>query len=263
MQPKRSFFLLTGVAVFACALVCSNTSNAALFGKKNKTEKPTKLSPAAQEAINNAQDYVRIGKFKEALALADKAISFDPKFGIPYMAKAYMVDQMGDAKKADQLYKKAILLSPNNGFVLNAVGVHTCAQGNTEQADAYFLKALSDNFYDTPYQAMENAGDCAFNVQNFPVAEARYRSALEVNPDSVLALEGMASISFTQSNILEARAFLQRREALGPLNTKLLELAVKIEKSAGDDRNAAIYQKRLDELKTFMSRPAGEGQSSQ
>jgi len=93
------------------------------------------------------------------------------------------------------------------------------------------------------------------------LAEQRFRSALIADPDSRQSLELMAEIKFSQSRFFDARAFMQRREALGPLNVPLLQLAQKIEKSAGDDRAAAKYQKELDTLsQAQIQPPTGEGQ---
>jgi type IV pilus assembly protein PilF len=263
MRHKYARLGFFSICSLGAAMLISDASYAGMFSKKKTqgTEEP--LSLAAQEAIDNTQQLIAAGKLNEALAVTDRAIAFDPKSGVPYMAKAYVYDRLGDTKKAGQLYKKAMTLSPNNGYILNAVGVRACTDGHADQADVYFVKALTDPYYGTPYQAMENAGNCALKNQKLDIAETRYRTALETNIGSAQALEGLASISFEKQNFLEARAFLQRRELLGPLNAKQLELAVKIEKLAGDDRNAAIYQKRFDELQLVAPLPVGEGPSSQ
>ena len=75
------------------------------------------------------------------------------------------------------------------------------------------------------------------------------------------ALVVMAKIKHQQSKYFEARAFIQRREAAGPLDLSLLQLAQQIEKSAGDDRAAANYQKQLELIsQAQIQPPTGEGQ---
>jgi type IV pilus assembly protein PilF len=254
LKTSRLTIALHAASIFLCA----STASAGMFAKKDSAESP--ITPVALETINSAQQLIDEGKLNEAMALVDKAIGYDRKSGLPLMAKAYIYDQMGEPKKAWPLHKKALSLSPKNGYVLNAAGVHACAQGRAEQADGYFMKAIADRDYPAPYTALENAGNCALKNQKPADAEVRYRNALLSNPNAALALEGMATINFQKNKFMEARAFLQRRESVIALTPALLELAIKIEKAAGDDRAAASYQKKFDELTPLSQAPVGEGQ---
>jgi type IV pilus assembly protein PilF len=254
LKSSRPTFALQAASMLLFASVAS----AGMFSKKENIESP--IRPIALETINSAQQLIDDGKLNEAMALVDKAISYDRKSGLPLMAKAYIYDQMGEPKKAWPFYKKALSLSPTNGYVLNAAGVHACAHGRAEQADGYFMKAITDPDYAAPYTALENAGNCSLKNQKPADAEIRYRNALLSNPNATLALEGMAMINFKKNQFMEARAFLQRRESVIALTPALLELAIKIEKAAGDDRAAAVYQKKFDELTPLSQAPVGEGQ---
>ncbi len=222
-------------------------------------EKP--LSYAGQSAVSIAQQYIGKKDYKAALKNAEAAIKSDPKSGIPYMLKAFILDQQGESRKADGFYATAVKFSPANGYVLNAFAVHLCEKGEYELADAQFLKATNDSNYPMAQEAFENAGKCSMSNNNLAMAEERTRAALGINPESAGALQTMAQLKFKQSLFLEARAFMQRREALGPLDASLLELAQQIEKSAGDDRAASKYQKQLDILlQAQIQPPTGEGQ---
>jgi type IV pilus assembly protein PilF len=256
MLPRSSHLL---IALYAASMFLhAGLANAGMFSKKDLVESP--IAPIALETINSAQQLIDEGKLNEAMALVNKAIGYDRKSGLPLMAKAYIYDQMGEPKKAWPLHKKALSLSPKNGYVLNAAGVHACAQGRAELADAYFMKAIADPDYPAPYTALENAGNCALKNQKPADAEARYRNALLSNPNAIVALEGMATINFQKNQFMEARAFLQRRESVIALTPALLKLAIKIEKAAGDDRAAASYQKKFEELAPLTQAPVGEGQ---
>jgi type IV pilus assembly protein PilF len=52
-------------------------------------------------------------------------------------------------------------------------------------------------------------------------------------------------VKFAQGDVLSARAFLQRREAISPLGAEMLGLAVKIEERAGDAVAAQRYRQQL------------------
>jgi len=222
-------------------------------------EKP--LSYAGQNAIAYAQDYVGEKKYEDAMKQAEAAIRSDPKSGVPYMVKGFIYDLQNDTQKASKAFSKAIALSPQNGYVLTAYAKHLCSKLQFQQADAAFLKATQDSLYPLSSKALEGAAQCAMTKEDFDLAEVRARAALALSPESAVALETMAQVKFKQSNSFEARAFMQRREALGPLNVPMLQLANQIEKSAGDDRAAAQYQKQLDILlQAQIQPPTGEGQ---
>lgn len=222
-------------------------------------EKP--MSYKGQMAVEVAQEFIRQNKYDEAIKQADAAIRSDPKSGISYMVKGFVLDQKNQYSKATDAFTKAVKFSPNNGFVLNAFGVHLCGQKQYLKADAAFLQASLDSNYPLAYQALENAGQCALENENNVVAEERARAALSINAELASALETMTQVKFKQANFFEARAFMQRREALGPLSVPLLLLAQQLETSAGDARAAARYQKQLDILlQAQIQPPTGEGQ---
>lgn len=254
LPSKKPHFLIVAL-LFASAGVFAQTIQAP------KATAVNPLSYKAQSAIGVAQLFIKKKDYVAALKQAERAIGFDPKSGVPYMVKAFILDQQKEFKKANSSYLKAIALSPTNGQVLNTYAVHLCQQGKYDDADANFMKATKDQNYASPNEAFENAAQCNFQNNNLALAEDRARSALALNPESVNALEIMTQLKFKQSNFFEARAFMQRREALGPLSVPLLQLAQQIEKSAGDDRAAAQYQKQLVILlQSQIQPPTGEGQ---
>ncbi len=255
MQRKAAIQSVALLLLFASSVFC--------FAKENTQQKNIEvpLSYNGQLSVALAREYVGQTKYVDALKLADDAIRSDPKSGVPYMIKAFILDKQGDTKKSDKLYAKAIALSPGNGYVRNAFATHLCQQKEYEQADKNFLIATQDPHYQMAYQAYENAALCAFENGNLPLAESHARASLSLNPDSSNALTTMTQIKIKQSKFFEARAFLQRLEALGPLNVPLLRIAYQIEEAIGDNRSAARYQKQLDiVLQSQIQPPTGEGQ---
>ncbi len=247
------------VLLFASAGACLAQQQNAAGSGYSALDKP--LSYAGQTAVSMAQELIGKKDYKAALKQADAAIKADPKSGVPKMVKAFILDQLGEPKKADGFYANSVKLSPTNGYVLNAYAAHLCEKGDFDRADTQFLKAIDDSNYPLPSEALENAGRCSLSNNNLVRAEERTRAALSLNPESASALQTMAHLKFKQSLFMEARAFLQRREALGPLDAPLLDLASQIEKSAGDDRAAAKYQKQLESLlQAQIQPPTGEGQ---
>jgi tetratricopeptide (TPR) repeat protein len=97
-------------------------------------------------------------------------------------------------------------------------------------------------------QALANAGSCAYRAGRDRTAELNFRAALGLAPTQAQSLTGMAQLEHRRGDVLKARAFLQRREALAPLGPGELALGIEIETAAGDDRAAERYRKQLADL---------------
>jgi type IV pilus assembly protein PilF len=57
----------------------------------------------------------------------------------------------------------------------------------------------------------------------------------------------MAEVSYRKESFLQARAFLQRYEAVGPASEESLALGYRIESRLGDEKAAERYQRELQE----------------
>lgn len=254
MQHNGTTLRVHALLLFGVLAMLASNSHAA------EAEKIA-LSYKGEQAITVSQELLVQGYLEDALKSADEAIRSDPKSGIPVAHKAFVLEKMKKNQKANQAYEKALKLSPGDGYVLNAVAINLCSRNKAVEADALFVRAVQDTTYPVPQQALQNAGTCAYKAGNDELAEKRFRSALMANPQAGQSLESMSEIKFKQSKFFEARAFMQRREALGPLSVPMLKLALQIEKSAGDDRAATQYQKQLDLLlQAQIQPPTGEGQ---
>ncbi len=257
---RRSALLLL---IFASVIVDASSAIAkqapVAKGVLSSAEKP--MTYRGQNAITISQELISKQDYTGALKQVEVAISSDPKSGIPYMVKAFLLDQTNQSKKAGEAFKKAVSLSPTNGFVLNSYAVYACEKGRFDEADSYFMKAAVHGSFILTTEAFENAAQCSLKNNDFKLSESRARTALDLSPESVSALETLIFVEVHLGSFMEARAFMQRREALGPLDVSLLEIAQQIEKAAGDERAAAQYKKQLDLLEQAqIPPPTGEGQ---
>lgn len=76
-------------------------------------------------------------------------------------------------------------------------------------------------------------------------AEAYFRRVLELEPTHADALYEMAMLSYGKGDLMRARAFAQRRLAVGSVPPEMLELAARIEDGLGDNGAASRYRARL------------------
>ena len=262
MLPKAAIQLAIIPLFLAAGFLCVKEASSKTPVETNSLAKSeTPLSYNGRIAASAAQELAQQKKYAEALIQAENAVRFDPKSGTTHLVKAYVLDMLGETKKAHTAFGKAISLSPGSGYIRYAYANHLCDLKNFTDADENYLLAANDENYPFTYKAYESAAECAYKAEKLDVSEAHARSALAIAPESIGALAVMAQIMHRQSRSLEARAFIQRREDAGSLDIPLLQLAQQIEKSAGNDRAAAQYKKQLDiMLQAQIQPPTGEGQ---
>jgi type IV pilus assembly protein PilF len=205
-------------------------------------------SPIAQRAINAAQALLDRGDAAGALAEAGIAIRADGRSAAAWVMHGTVLEALGRGVEAGEDYKQAIRFAPNSGPVLNAYGAWLCRSGRTDEALKTFSDATADTAYRQPAQALANAGSCAAEAGRIEQAEMNFRAALAMAPQSLQALSGMARLEHGRGDALKARAFLQRREAVGALSAAELSLAIDIESAAGDTRAATRYRNQLATL---------------
>jgi len=174
------------------------------------------------------------------------------------MALVYSRQNKDD--KAKKEFDRARSIAPADGAVLNAYGSWLCARGDREGADDAFRAALADTTYASPIQPLVNAGRCAAIGRDWAKADGYLRRAVSIAPRNRPVLLMLAEAQLRLNRPLEARAFVQRADALGP-DASTLDLAAKTEAAAGDAEAAARYRKRLsEEFPNYAPKAEGAGQ---
>jgi type IV pilus assembly protein PilF len=228
------------------------------FAKQHPTDEPGALSHVGQINLGLAQGYYASNDLETALDHANKALRTDPRSAEVHALLGLIYSRVSQQDKAAGEFKRALELAPTSGSILNINGVWLCQQGRAVDADAAFTKALQDPFYKEPEQALSNAGKCAYKAGQLKNAEAYLRASLQKSPDQPEALFTMAQVQFAQGNYMDARAFIQRRDALGS-GPEILDLAARIEDAAGDHRAAEQYRQRSHDNFPNASATAGDG----
>jgi len=247
------------IALAAMILVgCASTG-----GTEQKSAQPAQatapyqLSETGKQSLNLAQGYLGLGQLDKASEWANKALASDPKSADAHALVGMIAARNGDVKKAGAEFDRALKLAPNNGAILNAHASWICERGQTAQADQEFALALQDPTYTRPVQALSNAGKCALGSDQLVKAEGYFRRALVIAPEDRSLLYLMAETELRLGKIMEAQAFIQRRDDMES-NAETLALAARIEDAAGNSLAAARYRKRLQiEFPNYV--PTGEG----
>lgn len=244
--------------LLAAAVFCTGVAEAR---KKDGPGGSRQMSSAGRTNMGLALSYMRNDDLKSALEYANKANRTDSGTSEVHTMLGMIYSRINDQPKAQQEYQRAISLAPTDGSTLNAYGAYACGQGQFDVADQQFNKALADPFYRQPEQSLFNAGKCAKMAKNLTKAEGYLRRTLEKSPDHADALYALAEVKLAQGAALDARAFIQRLDALGDASARTLELAARIEDAAGDTRAAARLRQRMRDVPTSPATPNQGGTS--
>lgn len=217
----------------------------------------SRLSSDGRTNLGLAQSYLATNQIKKATERANMALASDPGSANVHTLFGVIHSRNGDADKAEKSFERALRLAPNDGTVLNAHASWLCGKKQYMRADTEFNRALLDRSYRTPMEAVANAGKCAYQAGYWAKAEGYFRRVLEASPNDAPVLFLLADSELRQNKLMEAQAFIQRRDGLGS-DAKTLELAARIEDAANNHLAAARYRQRLrEEFPDYV--PTGEG----
>jgi len=186
-------------------------------------------------------EYLRKGNYEMSREKLDRALAADPGNAEANDAIAVLYEQVGEPDKAERHYKKSLSLNPDNPRGHNNYGQFLCAHERYKEAEKQFLIAANEPFYPTPALALTNAGLCALRIPDEEMAEKYFRQALEMDPRYPPALLQMATLSYSRSNYLSARAYLQRYQESGQDTPESLWLGIRTEYALADNQAWGNY----------------------
>lgn len=190
-------------------------------------------------------EYIGQGQIKMAQGKLERALELDPTYAPTHATLAVLYQRIGRDDEAQKFFEQALALDPHDSYTRNNYGGYLCRRGKTREAMAQFAEVLKDQSYASPEVPLTNAGICARKLPDNKRAEFYFRRALARAPKYPDALAQMAQLSYDRRQALKARAFLQRLEALQPLDREQLELGMKIERALNNEQARARYEQRL------------------
>lgn len=242
MRLERYFFAIAMAASAALLAACSPVTSTVGVKKESAA---SKREDAARVHTELGQQYLRQGKLEIALGDLNKALEFDPNYVDAHTVIAVLYERIGDNVKAEEHYRRAAQLKPKGGAELNNYGRFLCKLGRYDESQTFFQRAIADPFYKTPWFALTNSGACLLKVGKTAEAEAALRAALKLSPNDSETLFELAAVLYDKHDYFNARAFMQRFEAVGQPRADALMLGRNIELQLGDAQGARAYTQRL------------------
>jgi type IV pilus assembly protein PilF len=148
-------------------------------------------------------------------------------YGLVYM-------QLKENTRAEESFERALRLAPNDADINHNYGWFLCQTGREPASIKYFLQALRNPLYPTPWRSYSAAGLCSVRMKQFKDAEAFFERALKFDSDEPTALLYLGEIRYRQGNIGEARRMVARHNKLVTPSAESLWLAVRIERRMGE-----------------------------
>ena len=148
-------------------------------------------------------------------------------FGLVYM-------ELRENQLAEASFERALRLSPNDPDISHNFGWFLCSTSREPDSIKYFLQAIRNPLYATPWRSYSAAGVCTLRTNNLRDAEEFFQRALKLEPDEPSSLLKLGQIRYRQGTMEEARKLVMRYNKLLTPNAESLWLALRIERRLGE-----------------------------
>jgi type IV pilus assembly protein PilF len=244
--PLLLCLMLSGCGPLAVVGAVGTTINNAAYNAAERdlnNPEPSGKKKAFNVAIANMNlgiEYMRQGKYEDALEKLNRSIEAKPDFAPSYNVLGLLYQQLGDDEKAEKNFKKSLKLDPSDSSAYNNYGLFLCKKERLEEAETAFLNAANNPFYSTPEIALTNVGVCLYKTSP-DVAENYFRQALEKNSEFSHALIQMADISYEKRQYNLAQQYLERYKKNASHTPKSLWLGIRIYSELGYKDQVSSY----------------------
>jgi type IV pilus assembly protein PilF len=206
--------------------------------------------------------YYSNGKLGVALEELRNATNADSSYAPAYGMYGLVYMQMKENKRAEESFERALRLAPNDADINHNYAWFLCQTDREPESIKYFLAALRNPLYATPWRSYSAAGVCSLKVKQVKDAEAFFERALKFEPDEPDALLGLGQIRYRQGSIGEARKLVARYNKVTTPSAESLWLAVRVERRLGErvaeQSFANLLRRRYPDSTEYQSLQRGQ-----
>jgi type IV pilus assembly protein PilF len=195
---KKTWLIRTGWFVLMLVLASCATVN----------DEESKKEGAAYRRVGEA--YLQQGNLAAAMQEFKKAEEKYPNdhllqydLGLVYYSRGRFDEAIGH-------YKKAIELKADFGPAINSLGNAYAGKKDWDKAIFYYNKVIGDILYATPHFTYAGLGNAYYYKGELERSEKYYLEALQIKPDFVHALQGLAQTYIAMGRIPEAVEKLEK-----------------------------------------------------
>ena len=189
--------------------------------------------------------YYSRGNMSVALEELRTAVAADSTYALAYGLFGLVYMDLKENALAEQNFDRALRLAPNEPDINHNYGLYLCQTKREPESIKYFLQAIRNPLYPTPWRSYSAAGVCSLRLKQLKDAEAFFERALKFEPDEPASLVGMGLIRYQQGNIGEARKLVARYNKLVTPTPESLWLALRIERRLGERAQEQAFANQL------------------
>jgi type IV pilus assembly protein PilF len=191
--------------------------------------------------------YFGRGNMNVALEELRTAVRADANYAPAYSMFGLVYMELKENRLAEDSFERALRLSPNEPEINHNYGWFLCQNKREEESIRYFLQAIRNPLYPTPWRSYSAAGQCSLRIDKPKDAEEFFLRALRQEPDEPASLLQLGQIRYRQGNLEEARKLVSRYNRLVTPSPESLWLALRVERKLGQrvaERNFATELRR-------------------
>ncbi|MBI2306191.1 MAG: type IV pilus biogenesis/stability protein PilW [Rhodocyclales bacterium] len=183
--------------------------------------------------------YFQDGNVPVAMEELTVAIYIDPTYAPAYSMRALVHHFLKEPNHAEDNFREALRYAPDDPEIANNYGWFLCQNSRGKEAMPHFERALRNRLYQTPDRAYLNAGQCAMNMGDLPLAADYLEKAYRMSGGSPVATLRLAELNYRTGRLDEARKQVSELVRKIEPNAEVLWLGARIERKVGD-REAEI-----------------------
>jgi type IV pilus assembly protein PilF len=239
---KRLLYLFLAVLVAGCAGEPRRAPSAETGTIEGDVSEPRNRARLHTEL---ASLYYSRGNMAVALEELRTATEAEPRYALAHSMFGRVYMELRENKLAQESFERALQLAPDNPDIAHNYGSFLCQTERETQSIKYFLQAIRNPLYQTPWRSYSAAGVCSMRANNLKDAEEFFLRALKIEPDEPAALVQLAQIRYRQSEFGEARRMVARFNRLYAPNPESLWLALRVERKLGERVAEASFATQL------------------
>jgi type IV pilus assembly protein PilF len=192
-----------------------------------------------------AAAYYDNGNMAVALDELRRATSADSSYAPAHNLLGRVYRELKENRLADESFARALRLAPNDPDINHSYGWFLCQTGREKDSIRYFLQAIRNPLYSSPWRSYSAAGVCSLRDDNVKDADEFFQRALRLEPDEPIATLKLASIRYRQGRMDEARRLVNRFNKVQSPSAESLWLGVRVERRVGDRLSERSYAEQL------------------
>ncbi|MGH8739142.1 MAG: type IV pilus biogenesis/stability protein PilW [Burkholderiales bacterium] len=181
-----------------------------------------------------AAAYYSRGSMAVALEELRTAAAADPTYASTYSMFGLVYMDLRENGLAQENFEHGLELSPNDPDINHNYGWFLCQTGRETESIRYFLRAIANPLYPTPWRSYTAAGVCSMRKQKLGDAEQFFQRALKLQPTEPMALLQMGEIRYREGKLSDARDYVSRFNGVVSPTAESLWLALRVERKLGE-----------------------------